>query len=45
MSFSSPPTSAKDKPCIPDDEVISYFITDDNTSLCSNKIVRFQEDP
>ncbi|CAD8120637.1 unnamed protein product [Paramecium sonneborni] len=41
-SFSSPPNSGRDN-CIPDEEVISYFITDDNHSQTSYKQVRFQE--
>ncbi|CAD8104018.1 unnamed protein product [Paramecium sonneborni] len=42
VSFSSPPNSWRDN-CIPDEEVISYFIPDDNHSQTSYKQVRFSE--
>ncbi|CAD8205294.1 unnamed protein product [Paramecium pentaurelia] len=42
VSFSSPPNSGRDN-CIPDEEVISYFIPDDNYSQTSYKQVRFSE--
>lgn len=42
MSFSSPPNSGCEN-CIPDEEVISYYIPEDNQSYTSYKQVRFSE--
>ncbi|CAK84463.1 unnamed protein product (macronuclear) [Paramecium tetraurelia] len=42
VSFSSPPNSGCEN-CIPDEEVISYYIPEDNQSYTSYKQVRFSE--
>ncbi|CAD8101749.1 unnamed protein product [Paramecium sonneborni] len=42
VSFSSPPNSGCEN-CLPDEEVISYYIPEDNHSYTSYKHVRFSE--